>query len=107
MSALNPITLLPIDPLSSMFNFVNYSANQATTVIKAAPGILGSVIVNTKGTVASTVSIYDHASSATNPIAVIDSLNQAGTFEFNCALQNGLVITTTGTAAPNVTVTYK
>lgn len=87
------------------YTLTNYSTNQTATVIKAAPGFLHSVTINTKGTTASAVSIFDHASSASNPIGVIDSLNLSGTFVYNGNLANGLVITTTG--APNVTVSWR
>lgn len=89
------------------YNLTNYTANQTATIIKPSPGFLHAVTVNTKGTVASAVSIFDHASAATNPIGVINSLDLSGTFFYNGNLANGLVITTTGTAAPNVTVSWR
>lgn len=89
------------------YTFTNYATNQTTTVIKATPGFLHSVTVNTKGTVASAITLYDSTAAATNPIAVIDSLNTSGTFTYNCNLVNGLVITTTGTVAANVTVSWR
>jgi hypothetical protein len=89
------------------YTFTNYATNQTTTVIKATAGFLHSVTVNTKGTVASAVTLYDSTAAATNPIAVIDSLNTSGTFTYNCNLVNGLAITTTGTVAANVTVSWR
>lgn len=93
--------------VEGQFSFVNYSTNQTTTVIKGSAGFLHSVVINTKGTVASVTTVYDSTGAASNPIAAIDSLNLSGTFTFDCILVNGLVISTTGTAAPNVTVTYR
>lgn len=87
------------------YNLVNYTTNQTATVIKPSPGFLHCVTVNKKGVTASAVSIFDHASSATNPIGVIDSLNDSGTFFYNGNLSAGLVITTTGT--PDITVSWR
>ena len=88
------------------YTFTNYATNQTTTIIKSGVGFLHSVTINTKGTVASAVTLYD-AITAINPIAVIDSLNLSGTFTYNCKLTAGLAITTTGTVAPNVTVSWR
>lgn len=87
------------------YKLAYYTANQTATVIKPSPGFLHCVTVNKKGITASAVSIFDHASAATNPIGVIDSLNTSGTFFFNGNLAAGLVITTTGT--PDITVSWR
>jgi len=76
-----------------------------TTVVKGGPGILVSVIVNTKGTVASTVTIYDNTAASGTIVAVIDSLNNVGTFTFNCLMAIGITVVTTG--APDITVCYR
>ena len=78
-----------------------------TTVVKAAPGLLHSVSVNAKGTVASTVTVYDALTAVGTPIATIDSLNLAGTFTFDANFSTALTIVTTGTAAPNLTISYR
>jgi hypothetical protein len=86
--------------------FAHYSTNQTTTAVKATPGVLSAVVINTKGTVASVTTIYDSNAAASNVIAVIDSLNLSGTFTFNVKTTVGITISTTGTAAPDVTVIY-
>ena len=93
--------------VEGQFSFVNYSTNQTTTVVKGTPGFLHAVVINTKGTVASVTTVYNSASGASNPIAAIDSLTLEGTLLYDCICSNGLVITTTGTVAPNVTVIYR
>lgn len=74
-----------------------------TTTVKASPGTIKSVIINTKGTVASTTTVKDNATV----IGIIDSLNLSGTFTFNIACATSIVVVTTGTVAPDVTVTYQ
>lgn len=78
-----------------------------TTLVKSGAGVLHAVIVNTKGTVASTVTVYDALTATGTPVAIIDSLNLSGTFEYDIIFATGLTIVTTGTAAPDVTVSYR
>lgn len=78
-----------------------------TTLVKTGEGVLHAVIVNTKGTVASTVTVYDALTATGTPIAIIDSLNLSGTFSYDIAFTTGLTIVTTGTVAPNITVSYR
>lgn len=81
-------------------------ATATTTQVKSGTGVLRRVTVNTKGTVASAISIYDATSGTSNPIAIIDSLNLSGTFSFDLAFATGLRVITTGTVAPDITVVY-
>jgi hypothetical protein len=76
-----------------------------TTVVFASTVVLNTVTVNTKGTVASAVVIYDNTAASGTKIATIDSLNHAGTYIFEAVCLTGLTIVTTG--APDITVTYR
>jgi hypothetical protein len=82
-------------------------STSTTTLVKGDNAVLGSVVINAKGTVASTVTIYDALTATGTPIATIDSLNLSGNFDFNVALSIGLTVVTTGTVAPNITITYR
>jgi predicted RecA/RadA family phage recombinase len=84
-----------------------HMSTATTTTHKSGAGTLRSIVVNTKGTVASTITVYDNTAGSGTVIAVIDSLNQAGTFTYDVAFATGLTLVTTGTAAPDVTVSYK
>jgi len=77
------------------------------TVIKASSGMLHLITVNKKGTVSSTVTVYDGLTNAGTVIAIIDSLNLYGTFLFDVYFTTGLTIVTTGTVAPNITISYR
>ncbi len=85
----------------------NHIATSTDTVVKASAGTLHGVTVNTKGTIASTVTVFDHATCTGTTIAVIDSLTLTGNFVYDVAMGTGICVTTTGTAAPDVTVIYK
>ncbi len=74
-----------------------------TTVVKASAGTVKKVSVNSLGTVASTVSVQDDATV----LAVIDSLILSGTWDYNIACATNITIVTTGTVAPDVTVSYR
>ena len=74
-----------------------------TTTVKASPGVVKAVIINTKGTVASVTTVKDNATT----IAIIDSLTLSGTFTLNVACATSIVVVTTGTVAPDVTVTFQ
>jgi hypothetical protein len=78
-----------------------------TTVVKGTPGVLHAVTVNTKGTVASTVTVYNNTSATGTIVAIIDSLNLSGQFLFDVTMSLGITVVTTGTAAPDITVAWR
>lgn len=98
------ITLLKVLTMGFLYRSVTTST---TTLVKTGAGVLHAVIVNAKGTVASAVTVYDALTATGTPIATIDSLNLSGTFSFDIAFSTGLTIVTTGTVAPNITVSYR
>lgn len=81
----------------------NNITTSTTTVVKAAPGVLGKVTVNTAGGAGSII-VYDHASGVGTIIATLDS-TVAGSFDFNAIATIGITVVTTG--APNVTILYR
>jgi len=78
-----------------------------TTLVKSSSGMLHSITVNTKGTVASAITVYDALTATGTPWAVIDSLNLSGPFIYDVNFTVGLTIVSTGTVAPNITVSYR
>lgn len=79
----------------------------ATTTVKSGSGTLHSVTINSLGTVASSCIIYDNTAGSGTTIATINTLSISGTFMFDAAFATGLTLVTSGTVAPNITVTYK
>lgn len=88
------------------YSFTNITT-ATTTTVKSGAGTLHAVIVNTKGTVASTTTIYDNTAGSGTVIGIIDSLTLSGTFQFDINFATGLTLVTTGTVAPNITVSYR
>ncbi len=79
-----------------------------TTTIKSGAGILRRVVVNTRGGITNTLTIYDNTSGSGTVIAAIDTVNGVlGNFEYNVAFSTGLtVVNATGTSA-DITVIYE
>lgn len=91
-------------------NFLSYTHLNAngTTALKANPGFLHTLTINTAGAAANTITIYDHPSGVGNVLAVIDSTAVGKTtYIFDCKFLLGLtIVIATGTAA-DITVTWR
>lgn len=118
VTALNPnspgiIALGPAVPASSVpvvnagFTYGHMSTS-TTTTFKSGAGVLHAVIVNTLGTVASNATIYDNTAGSGTVIAVLNTLTTGeGTYTYDVAFTTGLTLVTTGTVAPDITVSYR
>lgn len=90
------------------YKFLNI-VGAATTVVKAAPGVLKRIVFNKK-VLSGVITIYDNASVAsgtkvgtiTNPGTLLDNAQQ---LDYDVNLDNGLVIVTS--AADDITVVFK
>lgn len=110
MAASLPVTLASnqstITTQMAGWSFQNITTSTTTTV-KSGAGVLHIVNVNTLGTVASTVTVYDNTAGSGTKIATINSLTLSGPFQYDIAFSTGLTLVTTGTAAPDITVSYR
>ena len=96
-----------IQDASAVNLFAHYATRQKLTAIKTTGGILVAVIVNTGGGLDSVTTLYDSNGEESDIIAVIDSRNMTGVFNYNCKTDTGITISTTGIEAPDVTVIYR
>lgn len=90
-------------------SYLNVAAGTATTTVKAAPGILVAIVINTKGAASNTLTVYDNASAASGTkIATIDTTTAVQSLNFGGVyFRNGLtLISATGTGA-DYTVIYQ
>lgn len=82
----------------------------ATSVIKASAGQLHGVLVKTDGINDVTIQLYDHASTATNPITpaiVVPGTDRYGSImDIDATCSNGIVLVLSGTGGV-ATVVYK
>lgn len=110
MAASLPVTLASnqsaITTQQAGFSFTNITTSTTTTV-KSGAGVLHLVNINADGTVASAVTVYDSLTGSGTKIATINSLALSGAFVYDIAFTTGLTIVTTGTQAPDVTVSWR
>lgn len=92
--------------VQSSFTPTNITTS-TTTTIKSGGGVIHGVTINSKGTIASTVTIYDNTAASGTKIATIDSLNLSGSFFYDAGFSTGLTVVTTGTLAPDITVLWR
>lgn len=85
----------------------SHISTSTTTTVKSGAGVLHAISVNTKGTVASIITVYDNTAGSGTVIGVVDSLNLSGAFIFDVIFATGLTLVTTGTVAPDITVSYR
>lgn len=99
-----PANSVPTVPAGYTYGHISTAA---TTTLKSGAGVLHTVCVNTLGTVASTITVDDATSATTPTIAIINSLALLGCQTYDVAFTIGLTLVTTGTVAPDVTVSFR
>lgn len=93
-----------VQPGGFLFSHI---ATATTTTVKSGAGSVHTVCVNSLGTVASSITVYDNTAGSGTVIAIINSLALLGCQTYDVAFATGLTLVTTGTAAPDVTVSYR
>lgn len=79
-----------------------------TTTIKSGAGILRRVVINTKGGVFNTFTIYDNTSGSGTVIAAIETEHGvSGHFEYNVAFSTGLTVVDAAGTSADITVIYE
>lgn len=87
------------------YRYTNITS-QTTTIIKAGPGVLHTVCVNTPAATG-TATIYDNTAGSGTKIGLITSFASVlGCFTYDVAFVNGLTIVT-ATASPDFTVSWR
>jgi len=105
VSVVNDVTVNgSINTQDVAFEYLNITTS-TTTAVKSGSGVLHSISINTLGSVASLVTVYDNTSGSGTKIATINSLTLSGSFIYDITFNTGLTIVTTG--APNITVSYR
>lgn len=87
-------------------SFFHLNALTAGTLIKTGYGLLNGVQVNSHGTAANLLTIYDGISTGGNVIAVIDTTVQ-DSFLYNVAFNTGLFIVSAAGTAGDITISYQ
>lgn len=95
------VTALPVG-----YSFSHISTSTTTTV-KSGAGVLHTLTVNNLGTVSSTTTVYNNTAASGTVIAIINTLAGQISYVYDIAFSTGLTIVTTGTVAPDITVSYR
>ncbi len=95
------VTALPVG-----YSFTHIST-ATTTTAKSGAGVLHTITINALGTVASTTTVYDNTAGSGTVIAIINTLAGQETYTYDVAFATGLTLVTTGTVAPDITVSYR
>lgn len=99
-----PSNSLPV--VQAGFTYAHIST-AATTVVKSGAGVVHTITVNNLGTVASTTTVYDNTAGSGTVIAIINTLAGQTSYIYDVAFATGLTLVTTGTVAPDITVSYR
>ncbi len=75
-----------------------------TTAVKASPGTLGKLVVNTGGA-GSIATIYNSLAGSGAVIAIVDTATRVS-LDFNMAMSIGITVVTSGGVAADITISY-
>ncbi len=78
--------------------------NTNTNAIVTGPGVLGEIVINTKGTSSNVLTLYDSLTASGTKIATIDTTAQIGAIVYNAALTNGLSCNLANGVAADITI---
>lgn len=98
----NPAAAIPVYVVSGTSS--SHLDGNAGTLIKAGPGLLGSVAINTAGT-ATTLTLRDGTDNTGSIIAVIDTGAQ-GSLQYGIPFTIGLYAVTAGSSPADITIGY-
>ncbi len=76
-----------------------------TTAVKATPGVLERIIVNTAGA-GSTLTIYNNTAGSGAKVGTMTTAAQ-GSFEFNVACSTGITVVSASGTPADITVVYR
>jgi hypothetical protein len=85
----------------------SHISTATTTTVKSGAGVVHTITVNNLGTVASTTTVYDNTAGSGTVMAVINTLAGQVSYVYDVAFATGLTLVTTGTVAPDITVSYR
>ena len=110
MSASTPVVLssnhsdISVKNKSSSFSNITTTG---TTTIKSGAGIFRRLVINTKGALSNTFTIYDNTAGSGTVIATVDTVNSTGSLEYGLAFSTGLTIVSASGTSANATVIYE
>ena len=91
-------------PASS--SYLHLNAN-GTTTVKSGAGVLRRIIINTRGGIVNTLTIYDNTTATGAVIGAVDTVNAGGAFNYELDFTTGLTVVLAGGTAADITIIYE
>ena len=98
--------LQPVVTKLAPSDYVHIAAN-GTTTAKSGAGLLRRIVINTKGSAANTLTVYDSTTGSGTVIAVIDTTNAGGSFDYELDFATGLTLVLASGTAADITVIFE
>jgi len=91
-------------PASS--SYLHLNAN-GTTTVKSGAGVLRRIVINTRGGILNTLTIYDNTAATGAVIGAVDTAAAGGAFDYELDFTTGLTVVLAGGTAADITITYE
>lgn len=96
----------PVITIPASSSYVHLSAN-GTTTVKSGAGVLRRIVINTRGGITNTLTIYDNTTATGTVIGVIDTAAAGGEFGYELNFTTGLTVVLAGGVAADITIIYE
>lgn len=87
-------------------SYLHLNAN-GTTTVKSGAGVLRRIVINTRGGIVNTLTIYDNTTATGTVIGVVDTINAGGAFDYELDFTTGLTVVLAGGTAADITIIYE
>ena len=91
-------------PASS--SYLHLNAN-GTTTVKSGAGVLRRIVINTRGGIINTLTIYNNTTATGAVIGAVDTVNAGGAFDYELDFATGLTVVLAGGTAADITIIYE
>jgi len=87
-------------------SYLHLNAN-GTTTVKSGAGVLRRIVINTRGGIVNTLTIYNNTAATGAVIGAVDTVNAGGAFNYELDFTTGLTVVLAGGTAADITIIYE
>ena len=87
-------------------SYLHLNAN-GTTTVKSGAGVLRRIVINTRGGIVNTLTIYNNTAATGAVIGAVDTVNAGGAFDYELDFTTGLTVVLAGGTAADITIIYE
>lgn len=104
-----PLSVDVVQPVVIQLTSSSYSHLNAngTTTVKSGAGVLRRIVINTRGGIINTLTIYDNTTATGAVIGVVDTVAAGGAFNYELDFTTGLTVVLAGGTAADITIIYE